>query len=53
MSLSVIKYAQKVLGFKPNPMSVKPLDIANEFCEWARINGHEDLIYDLAKEIGK
>lgn len=47
----VIEYAQDRLGFRPKKKSL--IDIANEFCEWARNNGHEELIYDLAREIGR
>ena len=47
----VIEYAEDRLGFKPTKKD--PIDKANEFCEWARKNGHEGLIYDLAREIGR
>jgi len=47
----VIEYAEDRLGFKP-PKGLNGIDLANEFCKWARENGHEDLISDLTKEIG-
>ena len=55
----VIEYAEDRLGFKPKKdwpyfwrNKNKDIDLANEFCEWARKNGHEDLIIDLTREIG-
>lgn len=53
----VIEYAEDRLGFKPKKdwfgRNVnKGIDLANEFCEWAKKSGHEDLILDLTREIG-
>ncbi len=47
----MINNRSKRLGLRPKKKSL--IDIANEFCEWARNNGHEGLIYDLAREIGR
>ena len=49
--IDVLEYAELKFGFKPK--SKKPIYKANEFCKWARETGHDDLIYDLAREIGK
>ena len=46
----IIEYAKACLGFKSKKKD--PIDIANEFCEWARKNGRENLIIDLTNEIG-
>ena len=55
----VIEYAEHKLGFRPKRnwpcfwrTKNQGIDLANEFCEWARKNGHEDLIIDLTNEIG-
>ena len=55
----VIEYAIRELGFRPKRdwpffwrYKNKGIDLANEFCRWAKKTGHEDLITDLTNEIG-
>ena len=55
--IMIIEYAEDRLGFKPKKDWLgrnvnKGIDLANEFCEWARKSGREDLIVDLTREIG-